>query len=401
MTETNNKLLKTAILTMSMVQMGTNGIGPILADISKAFPGTSDTTVQFLMTFPILFTMILELISAKVSEKLPAKLLAIAGLVTIGAAGILAVLFHGSLAILFVWGAVLGIGLGLVAPIAPGLINERFDGKEKLTMLGWQNSASTIGSMIMTFACGFLAVIGWNYGYLVYLICVPGIIFTLIGLKERPKAGSEKDIPETEETPGEYKEEPRHKTEKPKFRLVIWRDMLIACLFLMLYSAIPANISMLVAEKGAGDTSVAGILTTVFSLAGMLAGLVFGFLTGIFRKYTNTVGACVMAAGAFLMGIASGLPVMIIGCILAGASMSLVMAVCMGAASLLPGYETINSALILASTSVGIFITPLLTSLTAVVTGSSAVFYRFLALAIIGIVLAVITVILKRNRTRR
>lgn len=395
MTETNNKLLKTAILTMSMVQMGTNGIGPILADISKAFPGTSDTTVQFLMTFPILFTMILELISAKVSEKLPAKLLAIAGLVTIGAAGILAVLFHGSLAVLFVWGAVLGIGLGLVAPIAPGLINERFDGKEKLTMLGWQNSASTIGSMIMTFACGFLAVIGWNYGYLVYLICVPGIIFTLIGLKEKPK----KEIPKTKGNPGG--QEIRKTAEKPEFRLVIWRDMLIACLFLMLYSAIPANISMLVAEKGAGDTSVAGILTTVFSLAGMLAGLVFGVLTGIFRKYTNTVGACVMAAGAFLMGIASGLPVMIIGCILAGASMSLVMAVCMGAASLLPGYETINSALILASTSVGIFITPLLTSLTAVVTGSDAVFYRFFALAIIGIVLAVITVILKKEKKKR
>ena len=54
-------------------------------------------------------------------------------------------------------------------------------------MLGWQNSASTIGSMIMTFACGFLAAAGWHYGYLIYLIGNLGFMLNLLLLKKMGK----------------------------------------------------------------------------------------------------------------------------------------------------------------------------------------------------------------------
>ena len=385
MNQNNSISLKAAILTMSLVQLGTNGIGPILAQIAAAFPGTSDTTVQFLMTFPILFTMIFEIGSALISEKLPKKLLTIAGLAVVGAGGILAFLIHTGITILFVWAGVIGIGLGMVAPIAPALINEQFSGQEKQTMLGWQNSASTIGSMIMTFACGFLAAAGWNYGYLVYLIGIPGMICALIGLPSGRKTAA-----------GDFSRQEK----KPAFRLVVWREMVIAALFLMLYSAIPANISMLVAERQVGDASVAGIVTTLFSLAGMLTGLVFGVLSRFLKQFTNTAGAVMLIIGSVLMGNSSSLAVMIIGAMLAGTSMSLIMPVCMGAASRLKGYETLNAALVMASTSVGIFITPLLTTLTASVTGSNAVSTRFLAFSVIGAALAVLTLILKAQKKR-
>ena len=366
---------------MSLVQLGTNGIGPILAQISAAFPGTSDTTVQFLMTFPILFTMIFEILSSLMAQRLPKKALTLSGLVIVAAGGIMAFLFHSSMGIMFLWAAVIGIGLGFVAPIAPALINENFKEHEKEVMLGWQNSASTIGSMIMTFACGFLAGAGWNYGYLVYLIGIPGIICTLIGLpssKVRSVAGTQ---PESK--------------DRGVFRLVIWREMIIACFFLMLYSAIPANVSMLMAERGIQDASVSGMVTTLFSLAGMLMGLVFGYVMSVLKKLTNTVGVILLAAGSVIMGISTNVPALIAGSIIAGFSMSMVMPVCMGAASKLPGYEVINSALIMASTSVGIFITPLLTSLTAAVTGSTAVSVRFIAFGVIGVILAIVTVLLK------
>ncbi len=384
MSRKESNLLKASILTMSLVQLGTNGIGPILAQISGAFPGTSDTTIQFLMTFPILFTMIFEVISALMAEKLPKKFLTVSGLVIVGAGGVLAFLFHSSLTVLFVWAAVIGIGLGMVAPVAPALINEYYKGQEKHTMLGWQNSASTIGSMIMTFACGFLAAAGWHYGYLIYLIGIPGIILAFAGLRS-----------------GHGSVYTESKTERGRFRLVIWKEMIIAAFFLMLYSAIPANLSMLVAERNAGDASVSGILTTLFSLAGMLIGLVFGLITRVLKKRTNTVGVLMLTIGVLILGLVSSLPMMIIGCMLAGTSMSLVMPVCMGAASRLKGYEIINSALIMGSTSVGIFITPLLTSLTAAVTGSSAVSYRFITLGIFGVVLAVLTILLRDRNTER
>ena len=83
-------LLKIAILTMSFVQMGTNGIAPILAQIAAAFPEASATRVQFLMTFPSIFCLIFTLISAILSDVLPKKTLAISGLSIVAAGGILA-----------------------------------------------------------------------------------------------------------------------------------------------------------------------------------------------------------------------------------------------------------------------------------------------------------------------
>ncbi|MCF0142500.1 MAG: MFS transporter, partial [Parasporobacterium sp.] len=325
-------LLKIAILTMSMVQLGTNGISPILAKIGEAFPEVPGVTIQFLMTFPSIFCLVFVIISAFMAEKLPKKALALTGLIIVGAGGVLATLFHGSIEILYVWAGVIGIGLGMVAPIGPGLINEAYTGAEQNAMLGWQSSASTIGGMIMTFAGGWLALMGWNCGYLVYLLAIPGIIFTLIGVKTARKTIIKKEAPAS---------------ARPGFRLVIWREMIITVLFLTVYSAIPVNMSELTREYGLGDTAFAGTMSTVFMLAGMLMGLIFGLIAKLFKQLTNVVGLFLLAAGAFIMGLCPTAMGVTIGAFIAGTSMSIVMPTCMAAASQLKGYETINTALIM------------------------------------------------------
>lgn len=55
------------------------------------------------------------------------------------------------------------------------------------------------------------------------------------------------------------------------------------------------------------------------------------------------------------------------------------------------GYETLGSALVLSSSNVGVFITPVLTSATAVIAGSDATSYRFIAVAVLAVVLCIIT----------
>ena len=147
----NKGLFRAAILTMSLVQMGANGIAPILAQIGETFSAASPARIQFLMTFPTIFSLIFTMITAFVSDVIPKKKLVVAGLTVVGLGGVLAFCFHGSLAILFLWAAVIGIGIGMVAPVAPALINENFSGGDKQMMLGLQNSSSTAGGMLMSF----------------------------------------------------------------------------------------------------------------------------------------------------------------------------------------------------------------------------------------------------------
>ncbi len=367
---------------MSFVQMGTNGIAPILAQIAAAFPDASATRVQFLMTFPSIFCLIFTLASAFLSDVLPKKILAISGLSIVAAGGFLACCFHSSLGILFLWAAVIGIGIGMAAPVGPSLVNERFSGREKQTMLGLQNSAYNLGSMLMTFIGGFLALLGWQFGYLVYLLGIPGIIFTLIGLPRGQKTSAAR----------------ADKPQREPFRLVVWKEMLLTVVLLMAFSAVPANLAMLVAERGLGDTSLSGVLSTVFLFGGMVIGILFGKLSTILKNRIEFTGALLLTAGALIMAFSSAIPVLMIACFLAGSSISLVTPACMGAAGRLKGYESINSALILSASYVGVFITPLLTSLTAAITGSGSVTYRFIMVAVIGCILAVLTIVLKKEK---
>lgn len=377
----NSNVLKAAILTMSFVQMGTNGIAPILAQIAAAFPSASSSSIQFLMTFPSIFCVIFTMLAALLSDRLPKKTLALSGLSIVSGAGILACIFHGSLTILFVWAAFLGIGIGMVAPIAPSLISELFEGAERQTLLGLQNSAANVGSMLMTFLGGFLAAAGWEFGYLVYLLALPGFFLTVKGVPAQQTVSNRS---------GQQKKAP--------FRLVILPEMLTAFVFLMLFSSGPANLSMLVAEREIGGTAVAGVMSTLFLLGGTIAGIFYGRIAVRLGEKTITAGAAALAVGALLISAAGNVPILAVGCLIAGSSISMVMPACMSAASRQPGYETLSSAMILSSSNIGVFIMPVLTSFTAMVTGSEATSYRFVTVAIVAALLAVIAALPHKAR---
>ena len=372
----NKGLFRAAILTMSLVQMGANGIAPILAQIGETFSAASPARIQFLMTFPTIFSLIFTMITAFVSDVIPKKKLVVAGLAVVGLGGVLAFCFHGSLAILFLWAAVIGIGIGMVAPVAPALINENFSGGDKQMMLGLQNSSSTAGGMMMSFIGGFLALAGWPFGYLVYLIGIPGLILAVIGLPRDIGTASGK----TEET------------SRGRFRLVIWKEMLITILLLTAFSSIPANISMLVEERSLGDTSVSGTVSTVFLLGGLVGGLLYGKIAPRLKRFTSTLGALLLAAGALVLALAGNVALVLIGCFFAGFA-TMVMPANLAAAGRLPGYETLNSALILSSSFIGAFITPVLTGIALALSGSPSVTYRFYTTVAAALILAVLTVL--------
>lgn len=377
----HKNLLKTAIITMSLVQMGTNGIAPILAQISAAFPQASDTAIQFLMTFPSIFCLVFTIVSALLSDRLPKKTLAVAGLSLICLTGIGACCFHGSLLILYVWAAFLGIGIGMVAPLAPSLVNECFEGREKQTMLGWQNSANNVGSMLMTFLGGFLALNGWQYGYLVYLLGIPGIIFALLAVPGRSRQEADHPAVKTE--------------NRGAFRLVILKEMIITALFLFVYSAAPANLAMLVQERGLGDTAYAGTISTMFLLGGTITGLLFGMIFSRLKRFTSMTGALLLCTGAVLIGISRSTLPLVAGCLIAGASISLVLPVNMGSASRLKGYETLNSALLLSSSFVGVFLAPMITTIAQAVFQTPQTGFRFITIGAIAVLIAVLTMLFK------
>ena len=280
MTKQQKLLLKSAILTMSFVQMSTTAIAPFLADIGRAFPEAPTEKVQFLMTFPSIFGMIAMFLSAAISRKTGKRLTAVLGLATVAVSGIGAVLAHGSIDILFVWAMILGLGYGLVSPIPPALIGESFEGNEAKNMLGLQNSAANIGSMLMTFFGGILAAHGWWFGYLVYLIGLPGLVLSLVGVRETRR--------DAEAGHGSFSLGALLKD--------IWKALLISWIFMLLFNAIPSNLSMLITEQDLGASQAAGIVSALFLAGGMVAGFIYGPLSARSGAKTTVAGVLTLPA---------------------------------------------------------------------------------------------------------
>ena len=121
----NNKIL-ICIICISFVQMATNGISAILANIQSYFGSYPVSTIQFLMTFPSLFIIIFTLVSAKLLQYFSKKKLIEFGLVCVILSGILSFAGYKSLLVLFVGAALLGIGVGFCASFAISLISDYY-----------------------------------------------------------------------------------------------------------------------------------------------------------------------------------------------------------------------------------------------------------------------------------
>lgn len=386
----NTNGMKAAILSMSVVQMGTNAISPILADIASAFPEADTSIIQFLMTFPSLMVLFFSLFSSMISHWISKKLLSATGCILFCLSGILSFVFNDNLYLLFIWAGIMGVGIGLVIPMATSLISDWFDSNEEAQLMGLQSTAANLGAMLMTFFGGLLASIHWSYNYLVYLIAIPGIFLTLVYLPAH--------TPKVDDTSHS------NATKITIFSLIKNKTILISCILAfivtMLFNTIPTNLSMLLSEKQIGTSSTSGTGTTLLLLSGAIGGLCFGKLSKLLGKYITVFGFSMLAIGQLLCATSSEISFIFIGCLIAGCSISTVMPqATISATSHAQENTATASALVMGSSNLGGFCAPLLTLFSHFVSASDSVAPRFvLSISFACIVIIVILFCLSKKR---
>lgn len=308
MVKINKNAIKWTVLLMSLTQQGMLAISAVIADISKAFPSVSDQTVQFLMTFPGFFIMIMSLLSAGLTRIVSRKKLMTLGMALCLLSGIGGLLFHSHIAFCFLWAILLGTGVGLWMPLATAVASDYFENEERASLLGTMSGAQNLGAMLMSLVGGVLAVSAWSNIYLVYLIAIPGLLFCIIFIPETPV-------------------ERTAKKEKAGIRidsnLVIYSFLIFY--FSLFYNAGPANFSLILAERNIGNSSTAGILSSLMLLGGVLMGLVFGKISDKVEEKTIPMGLAFLAVGFFGLGFSNSVAVSMVCAVIAGMSISLVL----------------------------------------------------------------------------
>lgn len=362
------------IYTVGFLQMGGAGMSPVLAELGRAFPQYSTTAIQFVATLPSILVVLTNLITGWLCEHFPKKYITAAGCALAAAFAVLACAFHSSLAVIYVWAGLLGIATSLSCTVSPAIVNEMFEPEERVGIFGTRACFSSLGTMLMTFVGGQLVGIRWNYGFLVYLIMLPGLVMSLACHPKNTK------LARAAEAVG----------SGTPFSV---RQMVFPCAVgfaaSMLYSTAMVNASMLIAESSfvpAGRAaSMGGILTTVLLAVGGVVGFAVDRVTNRIGLHCVTLGFAGLTLGYLGIFFARSFGMLVLAALFCGGALTLIMPHAQVLGSEAGGSrQELGLSLTLACANLGTVLSPLLTNLASGLFGTGAVRYRFLTAALLG-----------------
>lgn len=176
-----------AILSISLtVNLPGLAISPIMGRLQAIFPTATEFEIQLLTVLPNLVIIPFMLIAGKLSVGHSQSLLVTIGLVIYLLAGIL-YFFADSMIQLILISALLGVGCGIVVPLAGGLIGQYFVGAARVKYLGWKSGVSNFTIILGTLFVGLVASKNWHLPFVVYMIpivplcLIPFLTSTYIG----------------------------------------------------------------------------------------------------------------------------------------------------------------------------------------------------------------------------
>jgi predicted MFS family arabinose efflux permease len=202
--------------------------------------------------------------------------------------------------------ALYGIALGIVISLVTALVADFFDGEERIQVMGIQGASVGAGLMLVTALAGFVGRSDFHY---VFYISILGFVAFAVMLFLLP------DKPVHREQTGTKK--------KIRLNRKVW--ILAAFLFAEGFFIImfTTNVAMHLAGPLKGDTVAAGTITSVFSAAQIVMGLLLRRITAITKKFTLPVAMFFMAAGYLLMAaFPASFVLLLISAVLCGYSQS-------------------------------------------------------------------------------
>ncbi len=382
MDKKQRRLYTTTIYAVGFLQMGGIGISPVLAELGKAFPQYSTTAIQFTSSIVSLFVVLTNLITGWLCARFPKKYLTAFGCGLAVLFALLATAFNSSLPQLYLWAALLGVGTSIASTVSMAIVNEMFEPEECVSVFGVRACFSSVGAMLMTFIGGRLVGISWRYGFLVYLIMLPGLLLSLLWFPKDTKIA---------------KNNASASTEPFSVRKLVF-PCFVGFSVSLLYSTAMVNVAMLVAESGfvpaEQAASMAGTLSTVFLAIGGVTGLVVDKIAKKIGLHCMTLGFAGLLVGYLGIFFANSYPMLIVASLFCGGAITLVMPHAQVLSSEAGGAKQelgLSIGQIFANS--GNILAPLITNLSMLIFGTAIVKYRFLTAACLALVVMVITAV--------
>lgn len=261
-------------------------ISPIMGELDHIFPHAGELEIEMLESLPSLMIIPVMLLTGHRSVRGNKMRLLGIGTTIFFLSGVGCMLTR-NIVWLIAIGGIMGIGAGMIIPLSTGLIVDYFTGDYRVKQLGISSAINNLTLVLATALSGWLADIEWHLAFVVYL-------FPLATLLLLPALRNTHPQPEPPEG--------AQNRQTTINRGVILG--LMAFYFAITYFSliVTFNTSFLV-ERDGMDSSVAGIIISIFFLAIMAPGFVLNSIVRIFSKRVNQWALVIMGVGLLVMSL--------------------------------------------------------------------------------------------------
>lgn len=299
---------KAAVLSLSLMLVSTFSVSSALPEMLKFFAGYPREQVELLISITSFAIMITIALNTWLSRYIKERISIICGILFLVAGGITPV-FIQEYEVMFASRILLGFGIGMINARAINMINDRYEGDERATLLGFRGSAEVLGNAVLTLIAGRLLLIHWNYAFAVYLMGIPILLMYLLF------------IPKRQENVAEASGNGTH-FGKEQFKVTVF----LACFAWLIICVNCSNtmrIPSLVLEKGYGTEPDASVVLSLMLVVGIVAGIFFGKLEKLLGEKLMALGMICFGVGTAMMAYAENLMVLGAGAVLAGIAYSI------------------------------------------------------------------------------
>ncbi len=281
-------------------------ISPIMGDLTKIFPGTSDLETQFLEIGPNFAAIPFVFLGGWIGTKFNNNKLTVWTCIFYGICGVL-FFFVPNMITLIILSFLIGIAAGILSPLASAFIADLFNGKNRTAQYGYTSATLNLVLMGCVIATGYLAKINWRLPFLIYLLPFVPLFFA---------KGFGKYITD----PTKLKKAKAAATgEKPhyKFSQQVNVPMLVRyCAYYFFITLVIAAISLYIPFRYT-DSSTAGDLTSVLFFGIMASGYTLNYCLRLLKNKVAVWCILGIVAGFALMTIWNGVLIVGLGILIA------------------------------------------------------------------------------------
>lgn len=386
-----SKALTCTILSISLLTvMAGAAMAPALGVVRSHFADQSELAVQFIVSLPALFIIIANLLFPLFCRWMRTRTLAAMGLALYVAAGAGA-FFVDNIGWLLVLRALLGVSVGMVMPLSTGLLSYYFPPEEQARLMGLAAATNQLGGVVATFLAGFLAGIGWNYAFLVYLLGLVALVLVLVFLPNERLTTGRKTM---EHAPDYYESEvgvtkARKNPDNVVRSLMRFAPSVVGMFLTMcLFFIFPTHFAITASSNPTLDTASITLLMVGLDVVAFFIGLAFGRLMLWMPKQMKYLAPLGFLAGFAFFASGTSLPALLAGCVLVGVANGVGVPYLNTIASIKGGKDAATTVmpLISAALYLGQFLSPLIVSPLAGLIGTVTAPY-WVGVAIAGLFL--------------